>query len=442
MQIIRILLISTLLYACGGYIQKEISPEQIDSAIESGEYTAATQMIWKYLSKDSITPLERYNMLFKLELMERIKKDFSANDSSVVAYIKRHHPNVTPQEIAKWEESNALENITIDGKKRYFNYAARNLFRIDKDAATFFEDPNSGQSDSLDRFLAWHIPELTKIAKKEKKIFVALPGVPYEMKSMMNDFVIPEILKKKTGESFIKRTTLLTTGIPESVLYERLGNLDELLKESKLAFLPSQYGVRMRITVSAEYEESASNKITEIEQKIRGKVGRFIYGKNNDTLEAVVGRLLKERGLTIAVAESCTGGNIMNLLTNISGSSKYVERGFVSYSNGSKVELLQVDEDILAKYGSVSLEVARQMAEGVKAVSGTDIGLAATGIMGPTGASEGKPVGLVYIGICDEKVCTAKKFLFGDDRLLNKERTTYAALELLRRHLLGIPIDD
>ncbi len=172
MQIIRILLISTLLYACGGSIQKEISPEQIDSAIESGEYTAATQMIWRYLSKDSITPLERYNMLFKLELMERIKKDFSANDSSVVAYIKRHHPNVTPQEIAKWEESNALENITIDGKKRYFNYAARNLFRIDKDAATFFEDPNSGQSDSLDRFLAWHIPELVKIAKKEKKILV------------------------------------------------------------------------------------------------------------------------------------------------------------------------------------------------------------------------------------------------------------------------------
>lgn len=278
--------------------------------------------------------------------------------------------------------------------------------------------------------------------EKEKKVFAALPGVPYEMKAMMNDFILPELLKKITGNGFIKRTTLLTTGIPESVLFERLGNLDELLEDSKLAFLPSQYGVRMRITVLSDDESKVSNKLTEIEQKIRGKVGRYIYGKNNDTLEGVVGRLLSERGLTIAVAESCTGGNIMNLLTNISGSSKYVERGFVTYSNGSKVELLQIDEDILAKNGSVSIEVARQMAEGVKAVSGTDIGLAVTGIMGPTGATEGKPVGLVYIGICDEKVCTAKKFLFGDDRLLNKERSSYAALELLRRYLLGIPIDD
>ncbi len=278
--------------------------------------------------------------------------------------------------------------------------------------------------------------------EKDKKIFAALPGVPYEMKAMMHDFVLPKLNEKITGNGCIKRTTLLTTGIPESALFERLGNLEELLKDAKLAFLPSQYGVKMRITVSSESEETASNKISEIEQKIRSLVGRYIYGKNNDSLEAVIGRLLSERGLTIAVAESCTGGNIMNLLTNISGSSNYVERGFVTYSDGSKVELLKVDEDTLIKYGSVSLEVARQMAEGVKAVSGTDIGLVATGIMGPTGASEGKPVGLVYIGICDEKVCTAKKFLFGDNRLLNKERTTYAALEMLRRHLLGIPIED
>jgi nicotinamide-nucleotide amidase len=278
--------------------------------------------------------------------------------------------------------------------------------------------------------------------EKDKKIFAALPGVPYEMKAMMHDFVLPKLNEKITGNGCIKRTTLLTTGIPESALFERLGNLEELLKDAKLAFLPSQYGVKMRITVSSESEETASNKISEIEQKIRSLVGRYIYGKNNDSLEAVIGRLLSERGLTIAVAESCTGGNIMNLLTNISGSSNYVERGFVTYSDGSKVELLKVDEDTLIKYGSVSLEVARQMAEGVKAVSGTDIGLVATGIMGPTGASNGKPVGLVYIGICDEKVCTAKKFLFGDNRLLNKERTTYAALEMLRRHLLGIPIED
>jgi len=151
---------------------------------------------------------------------------------------------------------------------------------------------------------------------------------------------------------------------------------------------------------------------------------------------------LVDRGLSLATAESCTGGLISHRLTNISGSSNYFERGIVSYSNGAKVELLNVDEDLIQKYGAVSLEVCRQMAAGVRAVSSTDIGLSVTGIMGPTGASENKPVGLVYIGICDENVCSVKKFVFGDDRLFNKEKTSQAALDLLRRHILGIPYEE
>ncbi len=275
------------------------------------------------------------------------------------------------------------------------------------------------------------------------KIFVVMPGVPYEMKGMMEDFVIPKLSEMTKGNgAVIKKLILQTTGIPESTLFERLGNLDELLQGAQMAFLPSQYGVKLRITVKEKDEAAALNRLNEIEQKIRTKVGRFIYARGNETLEEVIGRILSDRGLTLAIAESCTGGEICSRITNVSGSSKYFERGIVTYSNASKVELLKVNEDTLASVGAVSREVAMQMAEGVRAVSGTDIGISTTGILGPTGATTNKPVGLVYIGYCDEKVCTAKKFLFGEDRILNKQRATQAALEMLRRQLLGISDEE
>ena len=279
--------------------------------------------------------------------------------------------------------------------------------------------------------------------EKDGKIFISMPGVPHEMKGMMEDFVIPKLSEITRGKvKTILMDTLLTTGIPESVLYEKLGSLEELLDGGKIAFLPSQYGVKVRVTVEAEEEKEAKNKLSQIEQRIRSKVGRFIYGKGEEKLEGVIGRLLADRALTLATAESCTGGLISSRITDVSGSSKYFERGIVSYSNGAKVELLHVDEDTIAEHGAVSEEVCRQMAEGVRAVSGTDLGLAVTGIMGPTGESEHKPIGLVYIGVCDENNCTIREFHFGDDRILNKQRTSQAALDMLRRHVLGIPYDD
>ncbi|MGE5352045.1 MAG: competence/damage-inducible protein A [Bacteroidota bacterium] len=279
--------------------------------------------------------------------------------------------------------------------------------------------------------------------EKDNKVLISLPGVPHEMKEMIDSEVIPGISKmNRTGGSCIKIKNLLSTGIAESTLFERLGDLNELLQGAKLAFLPSQFGVKMRITVEDKTEDLALNKLSEIEQKIRSLVGRYIYGVENDTLEDVISRLLLERGLTIAVAESCTGGLVSHRITNVSGSSSYFERAVISYSNAAKVELLNVNENIISQYGAVSLEVARQMAEGIKSVSGTDIGLSITGILGPGGATREKPVGLVYIGICNETLCTAKKFQFSDDRLLNKDRASQAALEMLRRHLLGIPYDE
>jgi nicotinamide-nucleotide amidase len=279
--------------------------------------------------------------------------------------------------------------------------------------------------------------------EKDNKIFIATPGVPYEMKEMMNNYVIPRLKEKLKDKKYtVLRGNILTTGIGESTLFERLGDIKALLDGGSIAFLPSPLGVKLRITVRERDPETAQNKLSEIEQKIRNKIGRYIFANEEILLEEVVGRLLKERGLKIAVAESCTGGNLSNLLTNVSGSSIYFERGIISYSNGSKHELLKVNEDTIARFGAVSMEVARQMAEGIKSTSGTDIGISLTGIMGPTGAGEGKPVGLVFIGLCDDKFCTAKKFTFGEDRILNKQRAAQAALEMLRKYLLGIPIDD
>lgn len=279
--------------------------------------------------------------------------------------------------------------------------------------------------------------------ENDKKIFIVLPGVPYEMKAMMHNNVIPKLIEK-IGEpkEFIKKVTLQTTGLPESIIAERIGNIDELLDGAELAFLPNQYGVRLRVTIKGNEEDTASNKLLEIEQKIRSKIGRYIYGRGDESLEEVVGRLLKEREFRIASAESCTGGGLADRITNINGSSKYFERGVVTYSNAAKVELLKVDEDVMAEKGAVSSEVAMQMAEGIKSISGADIGISLTGIMGPTGGVTDKPVGTVYIGYCDEKVCTAKRFQFGENRVLNKNRASQAALEMIRRSLLGISFDE
>ncbi len=371
------------------------------------------------------------------EILKEFKSSFTENDLVIVTGgLGPTHDDITRKCVVKFFHTELIPSKEIlDDLKLFFKKRGRNLTKVNEDQAL--------------------VPKIAKVIRnengtapgmwieKDEKIFIVMPGVPSEMKGMMNSFVISNLREKIVGQEFvIKRSNLLTTGIPESMLFERLGNIDELLAGAKLAFLPSQFGVKLRITVKEENEELANNKLSEIEQKIRSKVGRFIYSIQDETLEQVIARLLRERGLTIAIAESCTGGMISNLLTNISGSSKYFERGVITYSNASKIELLKVSEETINLYGAVSLEVARQMAEGIRSISGTDLGLSVTGIMGPTGASADKPIGLVYIGLCDEKTCTAKKFQFGDDRFLNKQRTTQTALDMVRRYLLGIPFNE
>ncbi len=272
---------------------------------------------------------------------------------------------------------------------------------------------------------------------RDEKHFFVMPGVPFEMQGMMGDFILP-YLEKRVTDSVIRQQTLKTTGIPESFLYQLLGNIDDISQGAKLAFLPRPQGVMLRITVHESNVERAKRKIADVEQRIRIKAGEYIYSVGDEELEEVIGRLLMERKLTVAVAESCTGGHIANLITNISGSSNYFERGVVAYSNPSKIETLGVPEGLIEQHGAVSREVAEAMAAGVRRIARTDIGISTTGIAGPTGGTPAKPVGLIWIGYSDKNGTYARDYYFGDDRLRFKIRASQAALEMIRRKLLGI----
>jgi nicotinamide-nucleotide amidase len=276
--------------------------------------------------------------------------------------------------------------------------------------------------------------------ERSGKFFFVMPGVPYEMKAMIDDFVLPFLKNKNTG-LVIRHLTLKTTGIPESFLAEQIGDINNLFPRNSgtsLAFLPSPLGVRLRITTKASSVDEAETRVRDVEAKIRSQVEKYIYASGDRDLEEVLGDLLLKRKLSIAIAESCTGGLIADRITNIPGSSEYFERGMITYSNNSKIHELGVPSDFIKLHGAVSRQVAETMAFGIRTKANTDIGLSTTGIAGPTGSSAEKPIGLVYIGYSDKEETFAVQFTFGGERRLIKERTAQAALELLRRRILKI----
>jgi len=278
--------------------------------------------------------------------------------------------------------------------------------------------------------------------EREGKYFIVMPGVPFEMKAMMLNFVVPFLAERASG-IVIRHQMLKTTGIGESFLAEQIGDVNGLFAPDSgvsLAFLPSPIGTRLRITARGKSVDEVTETIRAVEERIREKAGKYIYGANEDELEDIVGRLLTERRLTIAVAESCTGGLIMDRLTDVPGSSNYFERGAITYSNASKTAELGVPEELIRQHGAVSREVAEAMASGIRVKANTDIGISTTGIAGPTGATPEKPVGLVWIGYSDSSETLALKFNFGDDRRRVKERAAQAALELVRRKLLRLDV--
>jgi nicotinamide-nucleotide amidase len=268
--------------------------------------------------------------------------------------------------------------------------------------------------------------------EEEHRVLVLLPGVPYEMKTLMRAHVLPRLEERvEVAHTF---RVLRTVGISESTLHDRL---DELNRHTggvvRVAFLPELGGVRLRLTARG----SNRDRLDRVEQYIREQIGHHLYSVEDEELEVVVGTLLEARALTIAVAESCTGGAVASRLTDVPGASGYVEGGMVAYSNRVKVEQLGVSSEALENEGAVSSTVARQMAEGIRARMGTDIGISTTGVAGPSGGTAEKPVGTVWIGYADAEGAKARQLSLTQDRIVNKELSVVAVLDMVRRRLIS-----
>lgn len=270
----------------------------------------------------------------------------------------------------------------------------------------------------------------------EERIVVVLPGVPREMKALFQEEVAPRLRQQKKLRVIVHRT-LLTVGIGESNLQEQIGDLSAYLGPSlRLAYLPGAEGCRLRLTATGDDRAAVEAGLDRLEAHLCARIGSCLYGRDYDSLEAVLGRLLAERGLTIAVAESCTGGLALHRLTNISGASAYVVGGVVAYSNEVKRSELGVEAQALEQHGAVSDVVARQMARGVRTRLKADVGLSTTGVAGPSGGTPEKPVGTVWIGYADAEEDGAHLKHFGTDREMNKALAATAVLDLARRQLL------
>lgn len=264
-------------------------------------------------------------------------------------------------------------------------------------------------------------------------VFV-MPGVPREMKKMLNEQVLPRLKAHGAGRVILHRW-IRTTGIGESSLSQIIGRVIEEAEDVKIASLPQETGVNLRLTAEGGSEEEARRRIEAVESKLVARAGEHIYGMDDDTLEEVVGRMLREAGATVAVAESCTGGLVASRMTDVPGSSDYLLEGIVSYSNAAKMVRLEVPAGTIERHGAVSAETAAAMAQGVRRTSGATYGLSTTGVAGPGGGTPEKPVGLVYLGLATAAGVETRKLMLGPDRHVNKTRSALAALNLLRQAL-------
>jgi nicotinamide-nucleotide amidase len=268
--------------------------------------------------------------------------------------------------------------------------------------------------------------------EKDGKIIVSMPGVPFEMKYLMEKEVIPRLVAHFPRKAIAHRT-ILTVGEGESRIALRIADFEEKLPDFiKLAYLPSLGSVRLRLTAisknGTDIESALNEKVAELEQLIP----EIIYGYDNQQLEAVIGAELRTKGLTIATAESCTGGFLAHKITSIPKSSNYYKGSIIAYSNDVKQQQLGVTQETLEKYGAVSEQTVKEMVAGVLQSLQTDIGIAISGIAGPGGGTKEKPVGTIWLAIGNEDYIETKKLQLSKNRLKNIEYTAVKALDLIR----------
>ncbi len=270
------------------------------------------------------------------------------------------------------------------------------------------------------------------IFEKNGTYVVSLPGVPFEMKPMFENYVLPFLKNKFNTPEFYYKTVHIQ-GIPESELAIKLADWENNLpKDIKLAYLPQPGLVRLRLSASGEDIDELKKAIDKEIEKLNGILGEHISGYDDKPLEALIGEMLKQNHLTIATAESCTGGYIAHLITSVPGSSEYYKGSVVSYANETKINVLGVNKNDIEKYGAVSQSVVEQMAEGVRKLINTDFAVAVSGIAGPTGGTPEKPVGTTWIAVATPTKVISQKFIFGKERDKNIKKTALQALNMLR----------
>ncbi|MCB1025283.1 MAG: competence/damage-inducible protein A [Acidobacteria bacterium] len=273
------------------------------------------------------------------------------------------------------------------------------------------------------------------ILDADEKFFVILPGPPRELKPMFSDLVLPR-LARSAGETFVRRRSLRVAGMGESALDELIAPIYTAYDNPQTATLFNKSEIEVQLTAQGSTAEEAEKLIDELADKIVEKLGIAVFALHGETMEEVVGKMLAERGETISVAESCTGGLIGQRLTEISGSSAYFIEGAVTYSNEAKHRALGVPKEVIENHGAVSAEVAELMASGIRERAKTDYALSVTGIAGPTGGTDEKPVGTVFIGYSDGSGTSSLQVHFPGERYLIRWRSSQTALDYLRRKII------
>ncbi len=268
-----------------------------------------------------------------------------------------------------------------------------------------------------------------------EKYLVVLPGPPRELKPMFEKYVLPK-LKESAGDIVVLRRSLRVSGMGESSLDELIAPIYTKYKNPQTATLFNKTEIEIQLTAQGNTKEEAESLLDELANKIADKLGMAVFAKKGEKMEEVIGRILIEKNKTLSVAESCTGGLIGERLTEVSGSSKYFIEGSVTYHNDAKIRNLSVPKDVIENHGAVSGEVAEAMALGMRKKAETDYAISVTGIAGPTGGTEEKPVGTVFIGYSDEEETKSIKLNLPGDRYLIRWRSSQAALDYLRRNIL------
>ncbi len=273
--------------------------------------------------------------------------------------------------------------------------------------------------------------------EKNDTIFVSVPGVPFEMKYIVENEILPRLSSNGKTKA-IYHKTVLTQGLPESMLAKKIEKWESALPANiKLAYLPNPMSVRLRLSAIGKDKKELERTVEQEIEKLHKILPDHIFGYDKETMAEVIGRMLKEKGKKLAVAESCTGGYISHLITSVPGSSEFYNGSVTAYSNDVKENTLGVKKSTLEKYGAVSEQVAKEMAEGVKRIFNADFAVSTTGIAGPTGGTEEKPVGTVWIAVAGENKVVAFNHIFGDNRERNIIRSSQTTLQILRRVILG-----